>query len=239
MSLPPTPEPGGLSPADLEALGRAKDILRDAVVTRRGMRTGPERERDDGARFGHLRDLLAGDLGPDLVVAAYLSVDPEPSTLGIVEWLAEHHVRVLLPLLGRRSDGTRRPGPDWAVFRGSDRLRLAVRDIPEPTTPALGPGALAEAQLILCPGLAATRRGDRLGTGGGWYDRALAYADDEAVTCLLLNDDEVMPSLPAQPWDHEVDLIITPGRLLNCVAVRDEEDGLPSGLPVPGGTGRE
>ena len=239
MSLPPTPEPGGLSPADLEALGRAKDILRDAVFTRRGMRTGPERERDDGARFGHLRGLLAGDLGPDLVVAAYLSVDPEPSTLGIVEWLSEHHVRVLLPLLGRLSDGTRRTGPDWAAFRGSGRLRLAVRGIPEPTTPALGPGALAEAQLILCPGLAATRRGDRLGTGGGWYDRALAYADDEAVTCLLLNDDEVMPSLPVQPWDRDVDLVITPGRLLSCVAVRDEEDGVPSELRAPGGTGRE
>lgn len=253
MTLPPTLDPGGLSPADLEALRRAKDILRDAVVTRRGMRTGPERERDDGARFGHLRDLLGDGLGPDLVVAAYLSVEPEPSTLGIVEWLAEHHVRVLLPLLGRHRDGTRRKEPDWAVFRGSDKLRLAVRDIPEPTTPPLGAGALAEAELILCPGLAATRRGERLGTGGGWYDRALAYANEQAVTCLLLNDDEVMPSLPVQPWDREVDLVITPSRLLNCVAEREEENasahavpeavqmGVPESVPQdgPGPEGRE
>lgn len=220
MTLPPTVGPGDLSPADLEALGRAKDVLRDAVLTRRGMRTGPERERDDAARFGHLRDFLADDLGPDLVVAAYLSVEPEPSTLGIVEWLHEHRVRVLLPLLGRHRDGTRRDGPDWAVYRGAGQLRLAVRDIPEPTTPALGPGALAEASLVLCPGLAATEQGDRLGTGGGWYDRALSYANDQAVTCLLLNDDEVMPSLPVQPWDRPVDLVITPPRIVNCMAQR-------------------
>lgn len=224
MTLPPTPGRGGLSPADLAALGRAKDVLRDAVVTRRGMRTGPERERDDAARFGHLRDFLADDLGPGLVVAAYLSVDPEPSTLGIVEWLHEHHVRVLLPLLGRHRDGTRRDGPDWAAFAGAGRLRLAVRDIPEPTTPALGPEALAEATLVLCPGLAATGRGDRLGTGGGWYDRALAYAGEDAVTCLLLNDDEVMATLPVQPWDRPVDLVITPAGLVNCMAARELAD---------------
>ncbi|SDB80345.1 5-formyltetrahydrofolate cyclo-ligase [Raineyella antarctica] len=235
MSLPPSPTPVGLSATDLEALGRAKDILRDAVATRRGMRTGPERERDDGARFGHLRELLDGSLGPDLVVAAYLSTGAEPSTLGIVEWLAEHHVRVLLPLLGRRRDGTRRSEPDWAEFRGSDKLRLAVRDIPEPTTPALGIAALEQAQLILCPGLAATRRGERLGTGGGWYDRALAHAGEEAVTCLLLNDDEVMPSLPVQPWDRPVDLIITPAEMTNCLAERDAEDGADRGAAQPDG----
>lgn len=223
MTLPFRPTPGGLSTADLEALGRAKDVLRDAVYTRRGMRTGPERERDDGARFGHLRTLLGDSLGPDLVVAAYLSVDPEPSTLGIVEWLAEHRVRVLLPLLGRKRDGTRRSEPDWAVYAGTDKLRLAVRDIPEPTTPPLGAGVLAEAQLILCPGLAATQRGERLGTGGGWYDRALQHADEDAVTCLLLNDDEVMPSLPVQPWDREMDLVVTPTEMLNCLAVREAE----------------
>nr|WP_239022338.1 5-formyltetrahydrofolate cyclo-ligase [Raineyella fluvialis] len=173
MALPPPSTPDGLSRVDLDALSRAKDVLRDAVVTRRGMRTGAEREVDDAARFGHLRDLLGDALGPDLVVAAYLSVDPEPSTLGIVEWLHGHQVRVLLPLLARPADGGRRPSPDWAVYRGTDHLRLALRGIPEPTTPALGAGALAEAELILCPGLAGTRRGNVwapvvAGTTGPW-----------------------------------------------------------------------
>lgn len=223
MAVRPPATPDDLTEADLDALGRAKDVLRDAVVTRRGMRTGAERELDDAARYGHLRDLLGDAVGPDLVVAAYLSVDPEPSTLGIVDWLHQRHTRVLLPLLGRTADGTRRTGPDWAVYRGTDRLRLGIRDIPEPTTAALGPGALAEADLILCPGLAGTRRGERLGTGGGWYDRALEHAGPDAVTCLFLNEDELMPSLPVQPWDREIDLLIVPSGLVNCVAVREAE----------------
>ncbi len=227
MTVPPAPPPGGLSPADLEALSQAKDILRDAVITRRGMRTGAERERDDAQRFAHLRDLVEPSLSEGLVVAAYLSVEPEPSTLAAVEWLAAQHLRVLLPLLGRHSDGSRRIGPDWAVYRGSDRLRLGVAGIPEPDTPALGAQALAEATLILCPGLAATARGDRLGTGGGWYDRALVHASPEAVTCLLLNEDELMPTLPVQPWDRPMDLVITPSGLTNCLGVREETAGLP------------
>ncbi|MFZ1412545.1 MAG: 5-formyltetrahydrofolate cyclo-ligase, partial [Micropruina sp.] len=65
-----------------------------------------------------------------------------------------------------------------------------------------------------CSGLAATARGDRLGTGGGWYDRALAHASAAATCGILLRDDEVFPELPTEPWDRRVDLIVTPSRVI-------------------------
>ncbi len=212
MDLPPDPV---LSDADLDALGRAKDILRTAVVRRRAMRTPAEREADDLARAARVHDLVGASAGPDLVVAAYLSVDPEPSSLGVVAWLADRGVRVMLPVLTDLRE------PDWADFAGMDRLRLRRRGIAEPTTPPLGADALAVAGMIICPGLAATPTGHRLGTGSGWYDRALTHADDGAVVCLLLNDDEVMDTLPVQPWDRPVDVVVTPDRLINCAGTRD------------------
>ena len=62
------------------------------------------------------------------------------------------------------------------------------------------------------PDWPALRPGDRLGRGGGWYDRVLPLSDPGATVMLLLNDDEVMDSLPTGPLDRRVDAILTPTR---------------------------
>ena len=107
------------------------------------------------------------------------------------------------------------PGePDWAEFAGVDRMRRGFAGILEPTGPGLGAEALARASLVWCAGLAATPSGDRLGTGGGWYDRALAFADPGAVLAVLLRDAEVLDAVPVEPFDRRIGLIVTEQRTL-------------------------
>lgn len=208
-----------LSDADLAALDGAKDLLRDAVRRRREARSAEEREVADARRFAHLRALVGDPSG--MVVAAYLSRAAEPSTWAMVSWLADHGARVLLPVIGPHPDGTPRRTPDWAAYAGSEHLTMGLWGIPQPTGEPLGAAGLAQASLVVMPGLAATRSGDRLGTGGGWYDRALDHAGPEAVTCLLLNDDELLPTLPTQPWDQRVDVVLTSSEVVNCGASSD------------------
>ena len=62
--------------------------------------------------------------------------------------------------------------------------------------------------------LAATPAGDRLGTGGGWYDRALLHARADAVVGVLLRDSEVMDALPVESFDQPVGLIVTEARTI-------------------------
>lgn len=145
---------------------------------------------------------------PGFTAATYLSVDPEPSTLELIAWLASTGTQVVLPVLAGR-----RGRPDWARYTGADELRPGLWGIPEPTGPALGPHALADADLVCCSGLAGTPRGERLGVGGGWFDQALAHARHDAVTVVLLNDDEVFETLPVEPHDRLVDVIATPAGL--------------------------
>ncbi|OYN94977.1 5-formyltetrahydrofolate cyclo-ligase [Enemella evansiae] len=215
MNLPGPPRrPGDTgSAADQEALRSAKEMLRGAIRTRRRARPEAARLADDHARFLLLQDFW-GTPQPDSVVAAYLSHADEPGTLETVGWLTAHGVRVLLPVLDRRADGSVRREPDWAPYAGPDRLRAGLWGIPEPTTDPVGAEGLAEAGVIVCSGLAGTTAGERLGMGGGWFDRALEYAAADAVTVMPLNDDEVLPSLPVQPWDRRVDVLITPTRLV-------------------------
>lgn len=214
--------PGALSDADNAALAQAKGLLRGAVTTRRGARPAAERAAADHARYQRFADFtaFAGDpattsgngSGPasGMTVAAYLSVPPEPATLEIVAWLNTLGATVLVPLL---TDPQR---PDWARYTGPDELRVGRRGIAEPTGTPLGPQALAGADLIVCPGLGGSVRGGRLGTGGGWYDRALEHADPQTPVVMLLNDDEIFEAVPMQQWDRRVDVIITPTRTVDC-----------------------
>ena len=202
-----------LDPVDVAAIDGAKRTLRKAILFRRDMRSEKDRQAADQARMSIIEDSLA-DRMPD-TVAAYLSTGAEPGSLQLVAWLAAHEVRVLLPVLSHPVGG-RLDRPAWAPYEGPDALRTGALSILEPTSDPLPSEQLPEAELIVCPGLAANRQGDRLGRGGGWYDRALKHASQSAPVWVLLNDDEVLDTIPIQPWDRRVDVIVTPTRMITC-----------------------
>ncbi len=200
--------------ADDAAIAGAKTMLRRAVQVRRDSRSAEQRVAADEGRLdvvvATVRDRL-----PD-TVAAYLSTGSEPGTLQLVGWLAAHRVRVLLPVLSPLPDGSRRRDPAWAPYAGPDALQVGAYSILEPSTAPLPAEQLPEAELIICPALAANRVGERLGRGGGWYDRALMHASKSAQILVLLNPDEILGTIPTHRWDRRVDGIITPDELITC-----------------------
>ena len=69
---------------------------------------------------------------------------------------------------------------------------------------------LGACSFVWVSALLATPGGYRLGTGGGWYDRALAHADPDAVRGTLVGEAELVDAVPLEPWDLPVDLVVTP-----------------------------
>jgi 5-formyltetrahydrofolate cyclo-ligase len=198
---------------DDAALQGAKATLRKAIQFRRDARPAERRLEDDQARLSIMQAAMRARM-PD-TVAAYLSTGSEPGTLQLVAWLAANGVRVLLPVLSHPIGG-RLERPAWAPYEGPDRLWTGAMSILEPTGQPLPSEQLPEAELIICPGLAANRLGDRLGRGGGWYDRALVHASQSAPIWVVLNSDEVLDIIPVQSWDRRVDVIITPQQMITC-----------------------
>jgi 5-formyltetrahydrofolate cyclo-ligase len=134
-------------------------------------------------------------------VAAYVPVGREPGSIALLDGLRDAGTEVLLPVVG--SDGL-----GWGRYAGAAGLvagRLGTR---EPTGPRLG---LDRVDAVLVPALAVDRRGVRLGRGGGYYDRALAAVPAGTALVALLHDGELVPRLPADPWDRSVTAAVSPG----------------------------
>ena len=64
---------------------------------------------------------------------------------------------------------------------------------------------------MLVPGLAADRSGVRLGRGAGYYDRSLLIVAPDVPIVIVLNDEELVERLPAEPHDRPVTGALLPG----------------------------
>ena len=106
--------------------------------------------------------------------------------------------------------------PAFDEAAGAYRLAALTADlrpgrfgIPEPSAPDWA----GHLDLILVPGNAFDRTGNRLGRGGGFYDRILAQYPG-AVPVGLCFDCRVVDSLPVEPHDRAVAWIITESQVL-------------------------
>jgi 5-formyltetrahydrofolate cyclo-ligase len=152
-----------------------------------------------------LRDQLLAlpELAMASTVAAYVSQDGEPGTAPLIDALDAAAVTVIVPILRDDFD------LDWGTYAlgalEPGRFGLLV-----PTTRPLGVDAIARADVVVCPGVAVDRSGNRLGRGGGSFDRALARCDDDRLRVQLAYDDEVVDEIPTDPHDQPVHVIVTP-----------------------------
>lgn len=197
----------------------SKDALRRIIHDQRGAVPETQWATDDAARTRLLLQTL-GD-GPR-TIALYASRRGEPGTRQAISLLHAAGWTVLLPKLGL--------APDWAAFEGWGSMRPGWGGIPEPMAPGAGPAALHDADVVVVACLAASRHGTRLGTGGGWYDRALPQRRRAAPVLALSRTQELLASLPSQTHDVPVDTVITPAGVHDC-----REHALPDiGKPVKG-----
>ncbi|HEU5426130.1 MAG TPA: 5-formyltetrahydrofolate cyclo-ligase [Actinocrinis sp.] len=158
-----------------------------------------------------------------LTVCAYASFGTEPDTTQLIEALAERGVRVLLPVLLPDSD------LDWAVYDA--RFEAGRFGLREPVGERLGAEAILGADVVLVPALAVSDTGQRLGRGGGSYDRALARLmvrqqgglrrRSQPWVCALVYDHELGATFPVEPHDQPVDAACAPSRLVRFAQPSD------------------
>ena len=138
-------------------------------------------------------------------VAGYWAVGGEVPLHAVQLRLAPAQVWCL-PVL--QADGSLR----FAPWRAGDPLVNNRFGIPEPEVePAstLPPEAMS---VVLVPLVGFDRAGNRLGMGGGYYDRSFAFRRERPGPPWLVGVAyacQELPGLAAEPWDVDLDAIAT------------------------------
>jgi 5-formyltetrahydrofolate cyclo-ligase len=184
-------------PGTADETRAAKRALRACLLAARARLPAGAREAAGAALAA--RVLALPEVASAAVVAAFAGVGSEPPTLPLLAALAPR--AVLLPLL-LPDDAL-----DWGAYDGV--LVPGPRGLLEP---GAGGRALAEADVVIVPGVAFDASGGRLGRGGGSYDRALAAVRVPVVG--LAFDDAVVDAVPVEAHDARVDVVVTPARVL-------------------------
>lgn len=70
-------------------------------------------------------------------------------------------------------------------------------------------------EVVVVPGVVFDRDGNRLGYGGGYYDRFLTLDAPQALRIGLAYSGQLIQTLPAQPHDVPLDLLITEHEVLS------------------------
>lgn len=188
------------------------DALRDGLrrkldEARRALSADEVRARSERAA-ANLAHWLAKHPPARGVVGLYRPLEPnrfgeaDPSTLArLPEFSALHFAfpRVLDRFHCRM---------DFAIpMHASDWVKGIYGNLePRPELPAVDPH---EFDLIVVPGVVFGREGERIGRGGGFYDRYLMRASGALRVAFGFDFQLLSESVPQADWDARMDLVVT------------------------------
>lgn len=144
-------------------------------------------------------------------LALYLPNDGELDPSALIQFAWQHKIQTYLPVLHPFHKQS-------LLFLHYDETTQLVPNkygIPEPrvTCPAICP--LSALDMILTPLVAFDASGNRMGMGGGFYDRTLAHTSHKTTRIIgLAHDCQEMPQVPIENWDIPLQTILTPTRLI-------------------------
>lgn len=141
-------------------------------------------------------------------IALYLTNDAELDPFPLIKKLWQNNIQTYLPILHPFTKG-------HLLFQSYTPDSLMVKNkygISEPKLDVTKVCPLEDLQLILTPLVAFDNLGNRLGMGGGYYDRTLANIKNIQVIGFGYNFQKI-EFLETEKWDISCDIIVTPSTI--------------------------
>lgn len=158
-------------------------------------------------------------------LAAFMNLPSEPPTRSCLLKLLKTNpsAQIFLPHPQQKSASFNSPNPPldpiphWSHLQQESQLVTPTKSFSYADTFPIPSRLLPACDLVLIPALALTSKGDRLGQGGGWYDRALCNknAFKSTLKLGLIWSYQLFPNpiWPSATHDIKLDAALTPTSL--------------------------
>lgn len=180
-----------------------KEAIRKGILAKQAKLSNHERKRKSSQISAKL--FLRPEFKKAKAVMFYVSKDDEVDTSGMIKAALKMGKEVLVPVTLRRErrlipsrlidyDTELAPGPYGILQPKAEFIRRVLPD---------------QIDLVIVPGLAFDKSGNRLGRGAGYYDRFLAGVPKKIPRIGLAFDFQVLPVLPKSYYDLPVDKVLS------------------------------
>lgn len=178
------------------------DAKRELRMRLRARRDDFVRDMDPAARrlaFGKAPSPMARLFGPDRIVAGYRAIGSEADPHHLLMEAESCGATLALPHILSRVQPMR-----FLSWRTEDQLHAGPLGLMQPDASA----SSVNPDIVIVPLVGFDRSGNRLGQGGGHYDRALSLLPNAIRIGLAWSAQEI-DELPADPWDEPLSAICT------------------------------
>jgi len=181
------------------AAGLTKAQIRSKILLR--LKRQKEAERNRKSRLIKARLLRNKVFKQAKIVMFYIAFGGEVNTEEMIREAKKIGKLICVPIC-RKNKETMQP----AIFEEHAKLKKGPYGVLEPVSEALVKPE--DLDLIIVPGLAFDKKGNRLGRGKGCYDRFLSKLSENTPSIGLAFDFQILPLIPTTSYDISVDKII-------------------------------
>lgn len=142
----------------------------------------------------------------------FVNFNKEVATLDMIPQTLSHDKRVVVP----KTIHKERRMILSEIFDVDEDLAPGLWNIPEPKPDKMRPVAPKDIDFVVVPGVAFDEAGNRMGYGGGYYDRFFPELRDGVPLVAVTFELQMLPLIPVAPWDRQVDIIVTEKRIIRC-----------------------
>jgi 5-formyltetrahydrofolate cyclo-ligase len=149
-------------------------------------------------------------------IAFYIAVRGEMDPAPLLQLSLHSGKSVFLPILRKRPSR----GLWFAPYTTSSTFSTNRFGIPEPNVSHSKLTMAWTLDLVFVPLIAFDKEGNRLGMGGGYYDRTFAFRRKHShlkgpVLVGLAHEFQLQSQLTVMPWDIPLDVVITEASIYN------------------------
>ena len=194
---------------DFKSVAKAKATIRKSIILKRKALSNLKKNEKSLIVTRRLLDM--GEFKTSKAVFCFLSTAHEVKTEEVILKAFRLGKDVLVPILNPQEG-------DMQVVRISRDTRFAIGKygVREPSLKTREVVSSACIDFVIAPGLAFDIFGNRIGYGGGHYDKLFKNISNDVTRVAVGYDFQIIESVPHSDFDESVHFIVTETKTLRC-----------------------